>query len=928
MPSLRSSSGLVPSAGHNLRDKIRIRALLLWMVCAVAVPFYAFNFCDAFAQSGPAESAAPRVTSLSGLVQDPTGAIIPGAKVRLLRADGLVVASVLTDGAGQFRLTPLRPGEYQLAVGLNGFQPSTRLLTVAAGVRVPPLLITLELAAVSTNVQVNADDEVAPIAPDQNGDTPGISSDDMKNLPLFDGDPVATLTAMLDTGAAGEGGATLMVDGVEMKAVGVAPSAIQQVTINQDPFSARYYQPGRGQIEITTKSTTDKYHGAFNFLFRDAALNASNYFAKVKPPEQRRIYEGYLTGPVYGLKRTAFLLSINRQEENTYAQIFAYEDPNNQTTVSQQNWAAPTRSTNLSMKVSHQFSDRNFGYVLYQFHDSNAVDQNVGSTTLPSAGFTTHDLDMNIVFHDDFSFGANKLNQFSFLFEKNYDTITSDPQAQQTVVEGTSILCGAQQIAVQGAFTACSAQTDNVQTEYNPNISDMFSWTLGRHQLKFGIQMPNMGRRILEDMADRQGTYTFGKVPNCTPASSTDTSCSPLTAYQLGIASTFTMQQGQERFLTHYLQPGAFFLDQFQLTPRLTITPGIRYDWQNTLSGRKDSFQPRFSIAYLLDKKHAMVLRAGAGIYYRRVGVNIGQLLARYENAAERSLIISNPCYPLSTTCNPVGSTSMTQPNYFEYAPNLKGPMQGYYSVSLERQLNAKSTLTISYNGYRGWHALRSLDINAPLNPAVSIVRPDQTRGQVLQQDSGGYQKSDQFIVNWRGRFGEQFSGMAQYSLSSSHNNTTFSTFTPSNPYAPNAEWSRADWDQRQRLYLLGTFYPAKIYNLGVGVYANSGEPYNETTGLDDYDPNFFNARPIGVGRNSLTTSGYTAVDLRWGYNFKLQPAKKDSSPTMGFSAASFNTFNDVNYSGFVGVVTSKSFMQPTQAFPARRLQLGASYNF
>ena len=909
MPSVQHGKTLL-SAALFFKTRMRGYFILLGIVLACqAIPAHAFD-----PQSGPAEPSAARAMLFAGQVQDPTGAIIPGARVRLLRPDGLLVSATLTDGAGQFHMSQPRPGEYSLTVTLNGFQPFSRPLTILADARMAPLVLTLDLASVATNVVVSAGDDVAPIAPEQNGDTAGVSSDDMKNLPLFDGDPVATLTAMLDTGAAGEGGATLIIDGVEMKAVGVAPSAIQQVTINQDPFSARYYQPGRGQIEITTKSTTDKFHGAFNFTFRDSALNATNYYAKVKPPEQRRIYEGYLTGPIRGLQHTAFLLSINRQEENVYDQINAYTDPLNPTIPFQQNWAAPTRSTNLSMKVSHQFSDRNFGYVLYQFHDASAADQNVGGVVLPSAGYSMHDYDQNLVFHDDFSFGANKLNQFSFLFERNDDTTTSDTQEQQLVVEG--------------AFTSGGAQNDTVQTEYNPNISDIFSWTLGRHQLKFGIQMPNMGRRILEDRTNRLGTYTFGSLQDCYPADSSDTNSGTQCSAQ-AIPSGFTIQQGQDRFLTHYLQPGSFFQDQFQATPRLTITPGLRYDWQNTLSGTKNAFQPRLTFAYLLDKKHAMVLRVGSGIYFRRVGVNIGQLLARYENAAERSLVISNPCYPPSTSCNPVSGLSSQPPNLFNFAPDLKSPVQAYYGLSLERQLNSKSTLSISYNGYRGWHALRSIDINAPPAPAYDpATRPNQSYGQILQQQSGGYQKSDQLIANWRGRFGNTFAGMVQYTLSHSDNNTSFSTFTPSNQFDPNAEWSRADWDQRQRLYLLGTFYPAKLYNLGIGFSANSGEPYSITTGLPSYDPDFYNARPAGVPRNSLTAGSYRDVDLRWGYTFKLRPKEKDSSPTVGFSAAAFNTFNNVNYASYIGVITSPSFMKPTQAFAPRRLQLGASYNF
>ena len=83
-----------------------------------------------------------------------------------------------------------------------------------------------------------------------------------------------------------------MVDGVEANRATVSASAVQEVRINQDPYSAQYYWPGRGQMEIITKSAADKYHGQFNFLFRDSAMNAQNALAPSKPFEQRRVYEG------------------------------------------------------------------------------------------------------------------------------------------------------------------------------------------------------------------------------------------------------------------------------------------------------------------------------------------------------------------------------------------------------------------------------------------------------------------------------------------------------------------------------------------------------------------------------------------------------------------------------------------------------------
>ena len=100
------------------------------------------------------------------------------------------------------------------------------------------------------------------------------------------------MSRFLDAGSIGTSGVTLVVDGVEATRAGVSASAIQEVKINQDPYSAEYPRPGRGRIEIITKPGSSEFHGTFNFLFRDYHLNARDPFALIRPPEQRRIYEG------------------------------------------------------------------------------------------------------------------------------------------------------------------------------------------------------------------------------------------------------------------------------------------------------------------------------------------------------------------------------------------------------------------------------------------------------------------------------------------------------------------------------------------------------------------------------------------------------------------------------------------------------------
>jgi hypothetical protein len=858
----------------------------------------------------PPIAASSPLPAFTGSVTDGTGAVVPGAQVQLLAADGSVAATATSDATGMFRLQPPHAGAYVVSVIMAGFQPVTKPVQASASLTAP-LSMVLSVASSVQSVTVTAASSVDLTSGENNGDTAVMTADDLKDLPVFDNDYVTAMGAFLDSGDTATAGTGLMVDGVEANRAMVSPSAVEEVHINQDPYSAQYYRPGRGQIEILTRQAQQEYHGQFNFLFRDSALNAQQDFSPNKPFEQRRIYEGNVTGPIRLIPKSAFLFSFNRAEEDLDAVVNATvaPTPGDPLGILNENVPAPTRDTEFSLRVGHQFSDTNNAYVMYAFQDSTNQNEGVGNQTLPEAGYDAQYREDDLTFHDDYAASATTLNQASVVLER-WDNPQTDAQEGPRVV-------------VNGYYTGGSAQNDQDSSEYNLRANEMVTWTRGRNLVKWGVNLPHFSRRVFDDHTDEDGTYSYSPT-YAADGAETETA---IQAEQAGDPSGYTLKEGQTRFVYHQQEVGAFIQDQVKVGSRLSVTPGLRWDWQNFLPGDVVNYSPRFSFGLVLNHAHEMVLRGGGGIYYDRIGSSPLLDIARYEEAKLRLLQISanqEPlCYPISDCVD----VPALPPSIVERAPGIRTPYQIQEGILIERKVGEKGNLSIGGRMNRGVDVFRSVDLNAPLGPLYA-ERPDPNFSQVRQMQSAGTQKGSALDINYRGRFNKRFTGFAWYTWSHYANNTSGIWWFPENQQDPNTDWGPADWDQRQHFGLYAAINPHHLLNLGVGVFTNTGHPWTELTGTDAYGDNLFNARPAGVARNSEVGPGYSDMDLRWGYDFKLHPKELDRSPTVGVSLASFDVLNHPNGSYVDTVEGSPDFAQVTSADPPRRTQLGMRFNF
>jgi hypothetical protein len=853
------------------------------------------TLCPRVAAAPEESQAAAPEHSISGSVLDQSASVVEGAQVDLADSDGKHIALTTTDRMGAFHFDHVPRGKYRVAVRASGFKEARVDVTMGAK-PVQPLRITVSIAAISETVEVKAEETGIALNPEatENQNANNIDHNALDRVPVFDQDYVTMLSRFLDDNAIGTNGISLVVNGVEANGPGVSASAVQEVKINQNPYSARFARPGRARLEITTKPGTPQFHGTANFLVRNSVFDARNAFAATKPAESRYLSEGSLTGPLGKNKANTFLLSLEQDDDNPQAIVYAIGPGN---TLIQANVPAPVRHSFVALRAFHDFAAGNQVWVAYSYENQTKNNQGVGGTVLPEAGYSTDSMEQEVNVSYRHIFSPKWANQLRFLVGHNAQPVFSNVAAPQVIVEGY--------------FTGGGAQADSKRTETHVDGTDFATYSGGEHVLTFGVDIPDLSRRGAEDYTYQQGAYTFGD----------------LAAYEAGHPSGYRVQTGNGKAIFWERTVAGFIEDSIRVKPNLSVYVGLRYYFQNYFNDDPDNFAPRFGFAYAPTKNSKTVFRGGAGIFYDRSGPRPiadllhfnGVSLLRYFLPMQTGGFVPYPAVPADLQGVPTSLVVLD--------PRLRIPYIFQYSFGIERQVTAKSTFSGTYIGSRGIDLFRSRDTNAPPPPDYS-ARPDLNLGQVRQMESEGYQKQNALELTFRGKPSKFFSGQAQYTLGKTYNNTSGITYFPGNSNFASLDWARSDNDRRNRLDLLGSFEPSDLVTFGVAFQAYSGKPVNVITGLDGNGDGIFNDRRLGglAPRNSLHGPSLINLDVNVAHDFLFHKEKK-GGPTLTVALNVFNVLNHVNDLTYIGVV-GPNLGTATAAYPARRFQLNLEFKF
>ena len=287
---------------------------------------------------------AQNEASLSGTVQDSTGAVVAGASVKLTSTTQNTSAIVQSNQSGVYQFPFVQPGVYTLDVTATGFKTLTRTnltLAVAQNLR---LDLSLELGNVSDKITVSADVETVNTASAEIGavvDNTKVVEMPLNGRTFFS---LATLTPGVTPPVQGSnlgfrGGFSVAgnaetnnnftLNGFDnndsaINTPNFRPSidAIQEFNILTGVYGAQYGYASGGQVIVTTKSGGNQFHGSgYEFLRNQAIMTARNFFARPGPiPAFRRNQFGATIGGPIRKDKTFFFFSYEglRQSQGLF----------------------------------------------------------------------------------------------------------------------------------------------------------------------------------------------------------------------------------------------------------------------------------------------------------------------------------------------------------------------------------------------------------------------------------------------------------------------------------------------------------------------------------------------------------------------------------------------------------------------------------
>lgn len=871
----------------------------------------------------PAGAQTPGGT-LKGQVTDVTGSAIPGANVVVTGKGASKTLS--TDETGSFTAAGLAPGSYTVQISKFGFANySSKPIAIAAG-KTQTLSIPLDLQTSKQEVTVSSDAvgtvSVDPVA---NAGQLVLKGTDLEALPDDPDDLAADLQALAGP-AAGPNGGQIYIDG--FTGGNLPPkSSIREIRINQNPFSAEYDRLGFGRIEILTKPGTDKFRGSVMFNDSDSVFNSRNPFliasgtpssivagqspgtvstTNFTPTFRSKMYEANVSGPLG--KKASFFLDLQRRaiEDNAIINAFIL-DTNNQ--PAQFSTAVPTPNTRneINPRLDYQINGNNTLVMRYGFEQQKQSQAGLGQFTLPSQAYNTENTEQNVRITETAVLSTKIINETRFQF-MNTNAVQSGNNSLPSINVLQSFSGGGSQIG---------RSYDRVE---NFELQNYTSMVQGTHALKAGFRV----RTALEYNFSPQnfgGSFQFASalapaldannnpLPGCNPATNQTSTCVTLSSLQLyqrtlqlqqlgfspaqiraaGAGPTqFSIAAGNPYIPVNQTDVGIFILDDWRARPNLTLSGGLRYEFQTNIHDHGD-IAPRLGFAWSPGQpgKSKTVVRGGVGIFYDRFRIANVLQTDRFNGINQQSYIIKSPDFFPNVPSLSVIQSLATQPGTGSSAitryvldPSLHSPTTYQGAIGIERGLPRNTTVAVNYMMAHMNHQFLSRDINAPLDGTAifdnrnNVIGGDYpfgaAAGNIFQYESNGTFNQNQLITNVNSRINSNLSVFGYYVFAHAHSNSDGVGTFPADQYNLRQDYGRSAQDIRHRGIISGSLNAKYNIRFSPFIIMQTGPPFNITVGHDVYGTTLFNGRPAFAPASACGTS-VTVKCTAFG-NFYLYP--------------------------------------------------------
>lgn len=364
-------------------------------------------------------------------------------------------------------------------------------------------------------------------------------------------------------------------------------------------------------------------------------------------------------------------------------------------------------------------------------------------------------------------------------------------------------------------------------------VLDTAHYVRGAHVIKFGLDFRLAQQNAFRDVESR-GRITFSPFGQVSGNALADM----LLGFPL-LASVARVDNPQHLRTQSY---NFFVNDSFRVSPRLTLTGGLRYEYNtppvdtadrsnvyDVASGNlvqvgtngvprggfhpdKNNFAPRVGLAWTIGEAQAMVVRAGYGVYYDQSALAPGEALYFNSPYFDNNIFFSLPGLPL-TLSNPF-------PSFFPFPlpdsalaiqRDLRTAYMQHWNLNVQREIGGNSVLEVGYVGSKGTKLLTARDINQPrpsvLPPGLPFVpRPNPRFDDIDLLESRANSNYHSLQARFQQRFSRGLAALLSYTWAKSIDDASNFFSSAGDPNFPQdssnlrAERGRSNFDVRHRL--------------------------------------------------------------------------------------------------------------------------------